>query len=334
MRLIGIACEDGRVGNIEPPVVDAKICHAPDAAACAPAQRVEDGGEGGQCLELLYFERRAQHGGEIAYVLGDQEVVLHEALDRNQAGARARIAQPFGEHRLHVERQPLLGPAGDEVQMAAHRPEEFLAAAKRGALGGSEDRRFLVPGIAADSQILGQPLQRVQIAQTAFSILDIGLDAIARFARPPVALVALGELGGDELAGGAFRDILGEAAIELLEQGLIAEDEASVEDRRADGDVGVGELDALIDGARGVADLLPHIPKQVEHVLDDALAPRRLLVGKHEQEIDVGPGRQHAAAVATGGNHGHALGIGGVVGAVDVRRGVVVDEPYQLVLEA
>ena len=92
-------------------------------------------------------------------------------------------------------------------------------------------------------------------------------------------------------------------------------------------------LSALIDGARGVADLQPQVPQQVEHVLHHALAPRRLLVGQQEQQIDVGEGREQAAAVAAGGDDGHVLGIGGVGGAVDVGDRVVVDEADQLVLE-
>ena len=40
------------------------------------------------------------------------------------------IAEPLGHQRLHVEAQALLGPAGEEMQLAAHRPEEALAAAE------------------------------------------------------------------------------------------------------------------------------------------------------------------------------------------------------------
>ena len=66
--------------------------------------------------------------------------------------------------------------------------------------------------------------------------------------------------------------------------------------------------DALVDVARGVADLEAEVPQEVEHVLDDALAPGGLLVGQQEQEIDIGAGRQHAAAVAADRHHRHALG--------------------------
>ena len=93
------------------------------------------------------------------------------------------------------------------------------------------------------------------------------------------------------------------------------------------------ELERLVDRARGVADLQPEVPEQIEHVLDHALAPRRLLVGQQEQQIDVGAGGEQAAPIAAGRDDGHALGVGGVGGAVDVGDRVVVDEADELVLE-
>ena len=60
------------------------------------------------------------------------------------------------------------------------------------------------------------------------------------------------------------------------------------------------------------------VPQDIEHELDDALAPGGLLVGQEEQQIDVGAGRQRAAAIAAGGHDGHALGVRRVDGAIDV----------------
>ena len=82
-----------------------------------------------------------------------------------------------------------------------------------------------------------------------------------------------------------------EALFELAIELAVAVDETRVEQRRAHGDVGT-HLDALIDGARRVPDLEAEIPQNVEHVFGDALAPRRLLVGEQEEQIDVGARRQ------------------------------------------
>ena len=64
-----------------------------------------------------------------------------------------------------------------------------------------------------------------------------------------------------------------------------------------------------------MADLLPHVPEAIEQRLGDRLPPGGLLVGQHEQQIDVGARRQQPAAVAAGGDHRHALGLG-----MDLRR--------------
>ena len=81
----GIALEHVRVGDIEPAVVDAEIAGSADLAARAPAQRIEQSAKPRRGLDLLDLERRAQDGREVAHVFGNQEVVLHEALDSAQA---------------------------------------------------------------------------------------------------------------------------------------------------------------------------------------------------------------------------------------------------------
>ena len=65
----------------------------------------------------------------------------------------------------------------------------------------------------------------MQVAQAALAVLDVGLDAIARLAGPPVALVALGQLRLDELLGGALHDLPLEAPHQVLEQRLVAKDQ-------------------------------------------------------------------------------------------------------------
>ena len=82
-----------------------------------------------------------------------------------------------------------------------------------------------------------------------------------------------------------------------------------------------------------MTDLEAEIPQHVEDELHHALAPRRLLVRAQEQEIDVGTGRQRAAAVAADGDDAHALGRGGVGDGVDVVDGETVDGLHDRVLE-
>ena len=329
----GIALEHVRVGDVEAAVVDAEVAGGADLAARAPAERIEQAGEPRPGLVLLDLQRRAYDGGEVADILGDEEVVLHEALDRTQAAA-ADVAQPLGHDRLHVEGQPLLGSAGQEMQMAADGPEEILAPAEGGVFVGGEHLELDRAGAGAVAiQVFRQPVQRVQVAQAALAVLDVGLHAIARLAGTAVTLVALGHLRLDELARRAADDLAPEALGQFVVERPIAEDQARIEQRRADGDIGLGELERLLDRARGMADLEPQVPQEVEHVLHHALAPGRLLVGQQEQEIDVGERSQQTAAVAAGGHDCHVLGVGGIGGAIDVGNGVVEDEADELVLE-
>ena len=62
-----------------------------------------------------------------------------------------------------------------------------------------------------------------------------------------------------------------------------------------------------------MTDLQSHVPQAIENRLGNRFAPGGLLVRKQEQEIDVGSGRQQAAAIAAGGDDGHTLGFGGVL---------------------
>ena len=71
------------------------------------------------------------------------------------------------------------------------------------------------------------------------------------------------ELGGDELCAAARDNVLLEALAEFVEHAAVAEEEALVEDRRADRDVFLRQLYALVDGAEGVTDGSPPEPMAV-----------------------------------------------------------------------
>ena len=128
-----------------------------------------------------------------------------------------------------------------------------------------------------------------------------------------MALVALGELGLDEGAAGAGDDLAwrsagGSSSIQLL----VAPEVAGLEQAGADGHVRLGQPHAVVDRAGGVADLQAEIPQHVEHVLDHLLAMGRPLVGQQEQQVDVGTGRQLAAAIAADRDQGQLLAAGRV----------------------
>ena len=259
-------------------------------------------------LGLLVFQLGAQDRGEIADVLGDQEVVLHEAFDVLHAGMRG-VAEPDRDLALHVERQPLFGAAGEEMDVAADRPQEIGAAAE-GAVFLRVEHAALqqLVGLAHAVDVFRDPEQRVQVAQAALAVLDVGLDQIARLPGAAVPLLALGELGRDEFGRGALHDFLVEALDQLVVERLVAGQEPRLENRGADRHVAARLADRFVDRAGGVADLQSHVPQAIQDRFGDLLAPGGLLVGQDEQQIDVGFRRHQAAAIAAGGDHRHALG--------------------------
>ena len=97
-------------------------------------------------------------------MLGGEEVMLHEAFDIAQAGMRG-IAEPHGDIALDVERQALLGAAGEEVHVAADRPEKILTAPKHVVFVAVEHAALdQLLRLAHAIDVFGDPEQCVQVA--------------------------------------------------------------------------------------------------------------------------------------------------------------------------
>jgi hypothetical protein len=102
--------------------------------AVAPGQGAQKIAKRRHGLELPQFEARNHNAGQVAHVLGDQEVVLHEPLDA-QKPEPVMIAQEACHLGLQIEGEALLRLARQEMEIAADRPEEGFAAV--------EDRRLV-----------------------------------------------------------------------------------------------------------------------------------------------------------------------------------------------
>ena len=92
----------------------------------APAETLDEAIEVGARFRFAFFKRGTDDRGQVADVLGDKEVMFHEALDGGEAAA-IFIAEPGCKNPLQIETQPLFGAAGDEMQMAAYAPQKLLA---------------------------------------------------------------------------------------------------------------------------------------------------------------------------------------------------------------
>jgi hypothetical protein len=141
---------------------------------------------------LLVLKPGAENAGQVADILGDQKIVLHEPFDRGKA-RMVLIAETLGDIALNVEGEPLFGLAGEEMHVAAHRPEEIFGLFEKlefAARQHAETDQF--GGVADMVEVFGDPEQRVEIAQSALAFLDIGFDKIAGVPGLAVAFVALG----------------------------------------------------------------------------------------------------------------------------------------------
>ena len=301
-----VALEHALIGHVDAVIVDDEIAGAGKFSAAARKVH-EEAVEAGNMLALFFLKGRAENTGEIAHALGRQEVVLHEALDRRQAGM-ACIAKPLCDIALNIEMQPLFRLSGEKVHVAAHRPEKIFRLAKLEIfLAGENALPHQVFRTAHAVKIFADPEQRVQVAQAALAVLHIGLDQITALARLGMAQVALGKLGLAVFGARILDHFLVETLDHFFIEWLLAADEARFQNGGADRHVGARLADALVDVAGGMADLQPHVPQHVEHIFHDLLAPGRLLVGQEKKEIDVGSGRQRAAPIAADGDYRQAL---------------------------
>ena len=276
----------------------------------------------GTCLACSLLERGAEDAGQVADILGDQEVVLHEALDAVQAGMRrcSRGGAAISRCRSKDSRSSARPVRKCRWQRTAQRKSS--AALEERDIPRRERTPALDQLVAgADAvEIFGDPEQRLQVAQAALALLDVGLDQVARAARRGVALVALGELGGDELARRALHDLGLEARAAARRTALRRRQIAALRGSRC-GSVMSARARRMHSSTVRVAwpTFRPQVPQHVEDVFDDALAPGRLLVGKEEQQIDVGARRQRAAAIAADRDQRQRSAADGLLDAEDVR---------------
>ena len=114
---------------------------------------------------------------------------------------------------------------------------------------------------------------------------------------------------------------------------LIAPDVARFEHGGADGEIALGVADGLLDRARRLPDLEAEIPQRVEQVLDHLLGMRCALIGGEEKQIDIGEGRELAAAIAADRDQRHALARRRIGDQVDVGRDKIVERANELIDE-
>ncbi len=179
----------------------------------------------------------------------------------------------------------------------------------RGWFGGTE------AGLIGGVDLL-EPADQLEVAETAGSLLDIGLQVIEGAGELGVALPRQsGEVADQRLAVGLdeARQAAGEVGIERA----VAGKETLIEQADVELDIPIVHLGALGRRAHGLADAQSGVPESLEKYGDEFLRRRAQPVGlEQQQKVDIGVGKQVAAAVATHGQQGDAglaqQGLGGL----------------------
>ncbi len=128
-----IAFEHICIGNVDAMVFGNEII-ASGKLAFAAREGEEDAVEARHMLCLFLFQRRTENARQITDVLGDEEVVLHEAFDIVLA-RMGRIAQTLCNFRLNVEGKALFCLQRCKMHMAAHGPEKIFGLVEQAQFG-------------------------------------------------------------------------------------------------------------------------------------------------------------------------------------------------------
>ncbi len=293
----------------------------------APAEAEPPEAEAGLAAGLV-LESGAHDPCQRAYVLGGQIVSLHEALDAERARSVA-IAHAARDLRLQIEGQALLGAAGLVVEVAAHGPEEATRCLKGLEGLAAQDAVLHELGrLLHAEEELADPQQGVEVAEPAFALFDIRLEQEPRVADPLVPLVALRELRLDEVGTTILDDIASVGSRQLVEEPLVAPEEARLQKRRANGEILLRQLDALLHRAGRVADLETEVPEAIDEKLGHLLEIGGSLVVVQEEQIDVRARCQLASTVAADRRHRDLLA-GRRIGAVEEPPVGIVERALQ-----
>ena len=261
-------------------------------------------------MEPFRLQHRAEDPRELADLLRHKEVMFHEPFDGQIAAARP-ISHARRNFRLSVEGQTVLRAVADDVEVGADPPEEVFRLREAIVLVLIEHAAPDELAEAVDAEeILRDPEQHVEVAQAALAVLHVGLQEIAGTACAHVALVALAELGGDELGLGAGHQLGEKTPAEPVVESLVAPHVARFEHGGPDRHVFACAPQTIGDRAGCMADGEPQIPHHVEQMLDDLLAAAGQLVWMQEKDIDIGMGRQLAPAVAANRHQRKSVGGG------------------------
>ena len=209
--------EPHRLGAEVAPVgvdeVDALVHHEQAVGQRLLAQPAQHGAPPGQRL-LAAGDEPARHTVDDT---GVEVVVAHELLDVQRVLV-ALVAEALGDLGLEIAREHVVLVSREKVELVADAPQKGEAASvSRSSLRvirpfSRRSRSVRAPNLVEASHIA------VWRSRSPRGLLHVGLAHVRRAAELPVALIALGERGLEELAEVLAVDVLREDPAEALEE--------------------------------------------------------------------------------------------------------------------
>ncbi len=226
-------------------------------------------------------------------------VLLHELFDRQHIRPILK-AKSLRQPHLLIEVEDLLRDAGVHVEQRPDTPQKLPGLEQglvvltrkntpvRELLQGAR----LVPGHP-------RPLQHMQVTQAAFTLLHIRLEQIHRLTELLILPPTLRDLPLNVAVRPPHHHPPKVPALEVLEQIGAASQKAGFHHRRLNGDVGRGQLDAILDGPDAVAHLEADVPQVMQDLPGQRRHRRAGLRPEQKHDVDVRIRRQLSPAISS-----------------------------------
>ena len=209
--------------------------------------------------------------------------------DGGHEGIGVAIAQAPGDAVLVLKPQDITRSSGEAVQLDASVEQDVVGQVEAGRLvEAHEVSRF-------------HPMQRVDVTQTAASILEVRLEQEGHLARRRVATLDRGAQLDEPRLGPLAPAGKGPGS-QVVGQALVTHEMAGVEERRSRRQVVGRQAGRFLHGAHGVAELHLRVPDRIPQPFGHG--GDAVLHVVQQQKVEVAERRQLATAVAADGNQG------------------------------
>ena len=223
-----------------------------------------------------------QNFGQLHDRLGGAVILLHQLL----AGAPVRLirkTQALGDGRLMVEQQAVFLASHAKMQQDAQLLQKPLAL--RQALlfeVGDKTMAFQITPAVAVACGLRNPQNRLQIAQSARTLLAIGLQAVRRLLMATVAVLPFEALG---VIKSLRIDALPEFSDHPVKERRVTRKRTRFDQGRLDGQILFRLLQAILDAAYAVSNIEANVPEGADQEFN--LPGARLIKGFRQEDQDV-----------------------------------------------